>query len=157
MSLEKLAKLVDVDEVLLAHGPKGMSITVRIDKSWLATTIEKAELEDTHHPTQLIGRHLSDLSDNLHKALGITRSRTRDHVTEAQQSVMSRYPAMRDMWGGDVREAAYQPVERQAFRPQRVELPPPAAPEPEQPNYEPSVSAPMGSRFEAIVRELDKL
>lgn len=167
MSWERLAKLLDVDEVQVHHGEKGYLFLVRKSNSTLAVTIDHSDMaHDTHHKkwSVLMADKLNVLSDKLHKALGVTRVH-HDKVHEAEQSVMERYPAMRDVWG-DVREAAYQPVLRDTYRPpERVQLPPPqetqwastSEPAPPQEPQGPTVSAPMGSRFEAIVRELEKM
>lgn len=174
MSWERLAEALGVDAVEISHGEKGYLFTVRKSNSWLATTVDHSELEDTHHRRRavLMADRLNTLSDRIHKALGVERA-TRDKVREAERSVMDRYPAMRDVWGDNVHEAAHQPTLRDTYvpPPRREETygrvvrsdvqfeydPPRGAIAPErEPEPEPETPQ-MSSRFEAIVRELEGL
>lgn len=73
MNLERLAKLLLVDEVQLWHGPKGVAVHVRDGDEWRSATIDNADLEKSLGPDDkrsaklrritVIAERLSTLAD----------------------------------------------------------------------------------------------
>jgi hypothetical protein len=163
MSLEKLAKVLHVDEVSLMHGPLGVAVHVRIEKSWHSATIDNDDLGDRR--LEVIAEHLAHLSDvHIHKV--------RDSVSkgfEACRAAATRAALQADVeldaarrrgggWGtghgartgSSVRTTgATKQVYREPVRvAQEVTATPP---------LEPATTAPMQSRFHAILAELRDL
>lgn len=155
MSTERLAKVLNVDEVSLMHGPKGMAIAVRIEKSWQGTTIDNEDIEDAHGKRRMdvVAEKLGELSDTLCKAMGRGENLRK---AVARQVEDNRYVPM--SWAD---AGGFKPWDRPSQQPlqqvQRVE----SAPRPQLPPPDvspaPAVSASMPSRFHAIMAELKKL
>jgi hypothetical protein len=148
MSLEKLAKILYVDEVSLMHGPKGVAVHVRIEKSWHSTTIDNEDLHENRLET--IAKHLAFLADaHVHKIRRGEDLRKADMATRAalQADEAARQRGGMLSWK-DV--GGYQLIQRTETSP-RVQQPPPAT------SPEPAVSNSMPSRFHAIMEELKGL
>lgn len=151
MSTEKLAKILNVDEVALHHGPKGVALYVRIEKSWQGVTIDNEDLEETHGKkrVEVMAHKLADLSDQLNKSLG--REET---FRKTQQPEDKRMLSWADV-GGFQRWDSYDDGRQRQV--QRYQPPPPRAAVPVVAGPEPTVSKSLPSRFHAIVEELSKL
>lgn len=148
MSLEKLAKVLYVDEVKLMHGPKGVAIHVRVDKSWHSATIDNEELEE--HRLETIAERLVHLADDN---IGKARDALSKGYNEATRAALraEATTVRRLSWENVPFDKPYDgPVQQQVFRAEpeptqvRVDLPPP----------EPATSEPMASRFHAVMAEL---
>lgn len=151
MSTEKLAKILNVDEVSLHHGPKGVALYVRIEKSWQGVTIDNEELEDAHGKKRLevMAHKLADLSDGLNKSLG-----RESNLRKTQQPEDKRMLSWADVGGFQNWDSYDNGRQRQV---QRYQPPPPPRPAPVSSSPEPTVSKSLPTRFHAIVEELGKL
>ena len=145
MSTEKLAKLLEVDEVSLMHGPKGVALYVRIEKSWQGITIDNEDLGK--HRLEVMAEHLVELADTLSKSLG-----RRNDMRKAYLEEQAR-PRERLTWG-DV--GGWKPYDAPQQQVQRVEPSPRPASIPTS-SAGPTVSKSLPSRFHAIVDELRNL
>ncbi len=157
MSLEKLAKVLHVDEVKLMHGPKGVAVHVRMEKSWNSTTIDNEELEGRR--LEVIAEHLIFLVDgNAHEIRGGSRRslvarRLQEEVTmrsDADQAArwataLSRQVYYQDQ-PGSLTQQQVQKSEIPYMRPVYDVRDDPPVPEPEM--------EPMPSRFHAVMAEL---
>lgn len=154
MSLDKIAKILHVDEVKLMHGPKGVAVHVRIEKSWHIATIDNDDLEGrrleaiTEHLTHLADAHIGKVRDVLRKGPAMYEGATRAALQADREADLRRGRG----WGTDWFVRPYDGPLRQV---QRGEPIPTAAPA-EAP-AEPTVSEPMPSRFHAIMAELRSL
>jgi hypothetical protein len=131
VSMEKLAHLLNVDEVVATHGAKGYCLSVRIEKSWLAATIDKDVVEKEHDRTRVLAKHLSTLADTL-RSWGKSRAMANLPIPQYQQPIPDYYARDRMI--------------QRAQAPQPAPAPPP-----------PSSTPQMSNRFEAIVAELKGL
>lgn len=153
MSLEKLAKVLYVDEVALMHGPKGVAVHVRIEKSWHSATIDNEDLGErrleviAEHLAHLADAHVHKVRDSMHKGYSAANEAATRAALQADSYAESRRRWEADPFG----EMAQQ---QQVYR--RLE-PTPYQPPPELPPFEPAVSQPMPSRFHAILAELKDL
>lgn len=162
MSLDKIAKILHVDEVKLMHGPKGVAVYVRIAKSWHISTIDNDELEERGRK-QAITEQLVHLADaNMHKIRDIMQKGSVEVATRAAMAADAAAAAAAvqrrrfglswdDVGGFDrPRDGAVQQQVQRAVDPvpARVVEPPtePAA-----------VIEQMPSRFHAIMAELGDL
>lgn len=162
MSLEKIAKVLCVDEVELLHGPKGVAVRVRIEKSWHVSTIDNEDLEGRR--LEAIAEHLQHLADaNVHKARGGLRKSVSnavfDMATQAAlradaDAVRSRSEAMSRRFDDGLAKESFAGIDRQVFRPFSTSY---SQPTPSPAPTEPTVSKPMQSRFHAIIDELRNL
>lgn len=159
MNMAKLAELLYVDEVSLMHGPKGVAVHVRIEKSWHSTTIDNEDLGHGAKRVEKIAEHLVHLADaNMVKVRGgedFRKSAATRAALEADAAAARNRSGRMLSWE-DV--GGYQPWDT-AGRQQQVQRAEPApaaysAPTPKP--SEPASSAPMASRFHAIVAELSK-
>lgn len=155
MSLEKLAKLLYVDEVSLMHGPKGVAVYVRVDKSWHSCTIDNESLEENRLET--IAKHLVFLADaNITKVRGGPDLRKSAATRAAIEADAAANRAGRMLSWADV--GGYQPWDRAPQQQvQRVETSPRVQQPPPETSPEPAVSNSMPSRFHAIMEELKGL
>jgi glycyl-tRNA synthetase (class II) len=161
VSLEKIAKVLCVDEVELLHGPKGVAVRVRIEKSWHVSTIDNEDLEGRR--LEAIAEHLQHLADaNVHKARGGLRKSVSNAVFDmATQAALradadaarSRSEAL-SQWVPDTVKESFAGIDRQVFRPFSMSY---SQPTPQPAPAEPAVSKPMQSRFHAIIDELRNL
>lgn len=155
MSLEKLAKVLHVDEVKLMHGPKGVAVHVRIDKSWHSAAIDNAELKERR--LEVIAEHIVFLADGLiHKVREELRKGAAQ--LEAERVVASIQPDDRFRklsWGDVPITNPFDGTPQQQVR--RTEIPymRPVWLDAEDAAYpEPVVDEPMESRFHAVMAEL---
>lgn len=150
MSLDRLAKALLVDEVKLNHGPKGVALHVRVDKSWSSATIDNEDLEERRLET--IAEHLVRLADGY---VGKVRDALSKGYNEATRAALraEAETVRRLSWENvpfDKPYDGYDGIQRQVFRAEpelaqvRADLPPP----------EPATSEPMASRFHAVMAEL---
>lgn len=58
---EKIAKILHVDEVKVNHGPRGVAVHVRLEKSWRSVAIDNDDLEDRR--LEVIAENLVRLAD----------------------------------------------------------------------------------------------
>lgn len=158
MSLEKIAKILHVDEVKLMHGPRGVAVHVRIEKSWHIATIDNEDLGERR--MEVIAEHLAHLADaHIHKIHDNLR-KSQDAATraalQAEADAVNRASSRRMLsWGGDTPWVPYDiPVQQQV---QRLTEPAPRFEPAPEPPPEPAVTEPMSSRFHAIVAELRDL
>lgn len=155
MSLDKIAKILHVDEVRLMHGPKGVAVHVRIEKSWHIATIDNDVLGDRR--LEVIAEHLGHLADaHIHKARDLRKSQV-DAATRAAVQAQEIAEARR-AWSSwqdlpPVKSDVETVLQVQRFEPMRS----PVTPLVDPPSFEPAVTAPMPSRFHAIVDELRNL
>lgn len=155
MSLEKIAKILHVDEIRLMHGPKGVAVHVRIEKSWHSSTIDNEDLEG--HRLEVIAEHLAHLADaHIHK---IRDNLRKGHaaVNEAATRAALRAEAeatRRLSWSSVPWDSPYDGPIRQQVQREPVWVPATSLIEPPQ---EPAVVEPMPSRFHAIIAELKDL
>lgn len=153
MSLEKIAKILHVDEVRIAHGPRGVAVHVRLERSWRSAAIDNEHLGERR--MEVIVEHLAHLADPAHRFRdNLRKSYVRaDGATIAaiQTDVLATRPAM-PSWNDVPFGRPYDGPLRQV---QRVEPEPRA--QPSQPQPEPAASEPMPSRFHAILAELRDL
>lgn len=145
MSLGKIAEILCVDEVQLNHGPKGVAVHVRIQKSWFSAAIDNDKLGD--HRLEAIAEHLAFLADaHIPKVRDLRKSRA-DAATraalQADQSARERR-TFGLSWGDG---AVQQQLAKSEPPPSSFE--PPAEPAPEG-----SAAEAMPSRFHAIMAEL---
>lgn len=152
MSTENLAKLLHVDEVSLMHGPKGLALYVRIEKSWQGVTVDNDDLGEKRMET--VAEKLVGLSDQLSKSLGRGETLRKTLQVEPQRSWRSDRSAI--SWEDDGGWKPW-PNEQPQRQVQRSEPPSrPYAPPPPVENV-PASSNNLPSRFHAIVAELKKL
>jgi|GEM_PF-4820710 len=149
MNMEKLAELLHVDEVVIAHGPKGYGLQVRLEEHWMSTTVDHEEIQKSvngHTQPKMVGvaKKLMHLTDTL--LHGVSRAAIAAQVPLPVRE-MARISPPRDV-------PDYYSIDRQV---QRFADAPPAANQPLPPAaMEPAVSASMASRFHAIVAELNR-
>ncbi len=156
MSLEKLAKVLHVDEVNVMHGPRGAAVYVRIDKSWHSTTIDNETLGKGEHRLRVLAEHLGHLADAY---VPKVRDNLRKSVADAATAAALQADRDADLrrgrgWGTDWFERPYDGPLRQV---QREEPAAPAYVPPSTPSPEPATAAPLPDRFHAIVAELRSL
>jgi hypothetical protein len=157
VSLDKIAKILHVDEVQLMHGPKGVAVHVRIEKSWHTATIDNDDLKGrrleaiTEHLTHLADAHIGKVRDALRKGPAMYEGATRAALRADREADLRRGEG----WGNDWFSRPYDGPPRQA-QIQRDYAPTPTAPLMEPP-AEPTVTEPMPSRFHAIMAELRSL
>jgi len=144
MSMEHLAELLHVDEVRIEHGPKGYGLSVRLERDWMTTTIDHAELKKSVHgrvqpKMHGVAEKLVSLTDTL--LHGVSRADIKKAIPAPIRQV--------------VPQQEYQDYGRQRMR--FADAPPaPDQPLPS-PAMLPAASTNMASRFHAIVAELNKL
>lgn len=147
MSLEKLAKLLEVDEVSLMHGSKGVALYVRIEKAWQHVTIDNEDMEDEGRlPT--MAKHLLTLSDDINKSFGRRKSDLKKAPEPSRGLLSWEDVGGYRPWDNDRGQVQIQ-RQHAAYAQPRTELPPPSP--------EPTVAKSLPSRFHAIVEELGKL
>lgn len=161
MSFEKIAKILCADEVKINHGPKGVAVHVRLNKSWFSAAIDNAELEGRR--LEVIAEHLVFLSDanipGVHAACGgdLRKSRADAATRAALQADRDAQPRASGTYGlswadvGGFDNPRDGSVQRQLSR-SEVAAPPPAPPAELAPD-EPAAEA-MPSRFHAVMAEL---
>ena len=142
MNMEKLAELLDVDEVSIMHGPRGYGLSVSLGGHVLSATLDHDELKKSvdgraRPKMHGVAEKLSYLADTLNHG-----------VSRRAMASMPPLPAVETRY---VPRPEYQDLERQVQRfaedPRPVPPPPTVA--------EPAVSTNMASRFHAIVAELN--
>lgn len=150
MSLDKLANILQVDEVNLMHGPRGVAVYVRVDHTWHSTTIANDDMRG--HRLESIAKSLSRLADDHSRAGMLRKSQAATFAAmradeDAAYRVRQNYLASR-------RQQAFddQPGQLQV-QADDSPLAAPTFPEP----AGPAVSEAMPSRFHAIVAELRDL
>lgn len=153
MNTTKLAEMLNVDELSLMHGPKGVAAHVRIEKSWHSVTIDNDEMDGKKTRIEVIAEKLITLSDGICKSFGRKNDLVKAEPQPAQRSRMSL--SWQDVggwtpWDNEQSQRPQRQIQRTTY-----EAPPP--PSPVQPYSEPTVSKSMPSRFHAIVAELSKL
>jgi hypothetical protein len=141
MDMEKLAELLNVDEVNVEHGPKGYGLSVRLGEEWMSSKIDHSDLNKSvngHTQPKMVGvaHKLVKLSEMINHAA---------HPTPKVIPLPVRQPPYNPL--------QYERRERQ-MQVQRYE----AAPPQEIPTMssEPVSSASLPSRFHAIVAELNQ-
>jgi hypothetical protein len=148
MSLEKLAKVLSVDEVRLMHGPKGVALHVRVDKSWSSATIDNEDLEErrletiAEHLVHLADGYVGKVRDAISKGYNGTYSGATQAALRAEADTVRRL-SWDKMYGGESNQY-------QVFRTE----PEPAQVRADLPPVEPATSEPMASRFHAVMAEL---
>jgi len=149
MSAEKIAKILNVNEVRLMHGPKGVAFHARVGAAWSSATISHADLGTDKHRLMAMTKGLVQLAEDLNRTLGRTddlrktiSGATRAAV-EADRAADLRRAYDRESYGRQQRWV--QPVE------------PTAPPAPADSPAGPAVSEPMPSRFHAVMAELGDL
>lgn len=151
MSLEKLAKVLHVDEVMVNHGPKGVAVHVRVEKSWRSATIDNDDLKDRR--LEVIAEHLMHLADgNVHKVrAALNKSQANMAATAAALQADRAADLRRGRgWGSDWFDKPYDGPLRQV-----VKSEPPSAVLPQSPDVpEGPAAESMPSRFHAIMAEL---
>jgi len=147
MSLEKLAKTLYVDEVMINHGSKGVAVHVRIEQRWHSAAIDNDKLGKGNHRLEVIADHLLHLADgHIHKIRDLRKSQA-DYATRA--ALQAEADAVRRLSWVLTRPV---PTDTQ-FQVMRYEAPS-LDPMPPAPPSEPAVSESMPSRFHAIMAEL---
>lgn len=164
MSLEKIAKILYVDEVGINHGPKGVAVHVRVDESWRSVAIDNDDLVKSRGPgdtrtdnrirLEVIAEHLVHLADG-------SVSKVRSVLNKSQANMNATAAALRadrdaDLrrgrgWGSDWFDKPYDGPLRQVTRSEPAPSPtaPPSPAAPEGPAAEQ-----MSSRFHAVMAEL---
>jgi hypothetical protein len=154
MNMNKLAKLLHVDEVVIEHGHRGYAVSVRLEKEWLSSTLDHDDLAKGEHHARPkmhgVAEKLVFLSDTL--IHGVSRNTIAKNVPLPVRQAEPQ----RQLAGAGVR---YQPTE--TFEGRQLSLyywdAPPAANQPLPPaTMEPAASVSLPSRFHAIVAELSK-
>jgi len=157
VSLERIAEILNVDEVNLMHGPKGVALYVRVNGVWQSTTIDNNVLGKGRHRLETMTKSLADLADGLNKSLGRTDDlrKTISGATRAAIQADQMADARRRWLAEAQLGVPYgDGPQRQVQRAEPTPTPPPApAPSP----TPPAVSDPMPSRFHAIMAELGDL
>ncbi len=165
MSLEKIAKVLHVDQVELMHGPKGVAVRVRIDKSWHVSTIDNDDLAG--HRREVIAEHLLHLADaNIGKIRdslcksssafeAATQAALRADADAAARRSETLFPTWDSVGGFSDPRDSYQGIQQQVrrYEPSILDM----APSPQEPPSAPAVSDPMPSRFHAVMEELKNL
>lgn len=153
MSIDKIAKLLQVDEVKLMHGPRGYAVHVRVDKSWNSDTIDHHEFGgDADKRLRVVAKRLTRLADahnGLRKSMVDAMSSASMYADVAADEVRrQRYlQSMRD--AADARAAVgYQEEAGEYASPDPVVSAAPPAP---------ALSDPMPSRYHAVLAELKTL
>lgn len=151
MSFEKIAKILHVDEVNLMHGPKGVAVHVRIDKSWHTSTIDNDALGERRK--EVIVEHLIHLADgHMHEIRKAFQGV--DNATRAAVDAERRADARRRLSWNENTWVPYDiPIQQQIKR-LKVDSAPQSAPPPAP---EPAAIDSMPSRFHAIMAELGDL
>ena len=159
MSLDKIAKILNVDEVNLMHGPKGVALYVRVDETWQCTTINNEKLGHGTHRLETMTKGLVDVADGLNKSLGrdvdlrkALSGGTRAALEADRAVEQRRMLSWSDVGGFDRPRDGLpqQQVQRSVDVAPLFQAPPPA-------QIVPASSAPMPSRFHAIMAELGDL
>lgn len=168
MSLEKLAKMLGVDEVQVWEGPKGVAVYVRIGETTHSATIDNDVLYKGRGPgdprgekrrrIESIAEHVAFLADGgVHKMRGVDLRKSSEGATRAALEADSaeeearRQGASRLSWSDvpfdnpfDSELRRLEPLPFRQFDP----TPPPSP--------EPVTDSRMESRFHAIVAELSE-
>lgn len=173
MSLDKIAKILCVDEVMINHGPKGVAVHVRAGQKWQSVAIDNDELvksrghgdarTDSQRRLETIAEHLAFLADaDVGKYRDLRKARadaaTRAALLAEQQAASRRADGLSlrtyGLSWGDVggfdnpRDGAVQQQQLVKSEP----APPPATPDSAAP--EGPAATTMPSRFHAIMAEL---
>lgn len=158
MTLEKLAKVLHVDEVQLMHGPKGVAAYVRIEKAWHSMTIDNEVLGErrleviANHLLHLADAHIPRVRDVVHKGLAAVDSATQAAL-QAEAGAARRRMLSWDDVGGFVNPSDGIPLQQvQRSTPSVPYASPPPAVVPDVPSAEP-----MPSRLHAVMAELADL
>lgn len=143
MSMDKLAKLLNVDEVMIEHGHKGFALSVRLGEDWMGTTVDHDELNKAVHgrvkpKMHGVAEKLVTITDTL--LHGVSRAVIAKQVPLPVRPVVPQQEY--DIRGRQLQRYAPTPTAYEA----------PATPAPE-----PASTVNMASRFHAIVAELNKL
>lgn len=151
MSLEKLAKILHVDDVKINHGPKGVAVHVLIAKSWHSAAIDNDDLKDRR--LEVIAEHLAHLADgSVYKVrAALNKSQTNMAATAAALQADRDVDLRRGRgWSSDWFDKPYDGPQRQVVKSE----PPPAALPPNPVVSEGPAAESMPSRFHAIMAEL---
>lgn len=143
MSMEKLASLLNVDDVEVHHGKLGYALYVKLGSQTLMSTYDHDALAKSgeKHKMHALAKSLMSLADQLNGRINEGAVRAAIAADEA----------------AEVRRLASRPLyEERGRQLQRVSQAPAYSP-PAPPSAEVAVSKSMPSRFHAIVAELDKL
>ncbi len=157
VSLDRIAKILHVDEVMLMHGPKGVAVHVRIAKSWHVSTIDNDDLIGPRRK-EVIAERLAHLADaSMGRERGTLQKGLENATRAAARADEEAYRARtyRPSWIDVPRYDPFDgPPQRQVSR---LDPPPAAPPAPSPPSSGPAVSESMASRFHAIIAELGEL
>lgn len=150
MSLQRIANLLDVDEVKINHGPRGVAAYVRVDRAWHGATIDNEQLGATRRDRLgAITKSLCALADQHSPA---RKSMAAATLSAAAEGLADRAWRMRRLASGQgIPVAGGSQVQVQAAEPEPAPIEAPAAPMPA------TLTAPMPSRFHAIMAELGSL
>lgn len=148
MSLDKIAKILDVDEVKLMHGPRGYAAHVRVDKSWHSVAIDRHELgDDADKRLRVVAKRLTRLADahnGFRKSMSDAMSRASMYADAAADNARRQQYLQSVEDAADAREAAGYQEAVEASPDPVVSATPPA----------PTLSDPMPSRYHAVIAEL---
>lgn len=163
MSLEKLAKMLGVDEVQVWEGPKGVAVYVRIGETTHSTTIDNDDLYkgrgsgdprgEKRRRIETIAEHVAFLADGgVHKMRGADLRKSSEGATRAALESDAAAEARR-RWMTDASLSADYGSQAQF---QRLEPAPFRQLVPQPPIQDQAEESRMESRFHAIVAELSE-
>lgn len=142
---KKLAESLQVDEVSITHGHKGVMVSVRIGPTWMAKTLDNEDLKKSHHASHTVAQALTEVADALN-------ARTPRRLRNAHDVMRDQFENLDDTFAKAFPIPLRDSSPPRVYRAEVEQSSPPPAPEP----AAPSSPAALANRFEAVVAELER-